>query len=221
MAGSTATPTPGSRQVEALIARAAGGPSGQGLRRAPTALRNELAALGVEVMDGASGASWKRRGASLRCARRSNTGSECRRPPRRSGRCSPTSPAGRSGTRFTRGPRAPCASASVLDLDLSLPGQPVGRIRPTIVDWVPNEQIHWKLTMLGGLVRTVRYLEIEQLAPGSLHLLQRRDSSMAPWARCRPADAQDHPRRLRGPRRGAERAGDGQGMTRMPICRPA
>lgn len=56
---------------------------------------------------------------------------------------------------------------AVLDLDLALPGQPRRRIRPTIVDWVPNEQIHWKLTIFGGLVHTVRYLEIEQLAPSS------------------------------------------------------
>ena len=54
-----------------------------------------------------------------------------------------------------------------LDLDLALPGRSRRRIRPTIVDWVPNEQIHWKLSMFGGLMRTVRYFEIEQLAPGS------------------------------------------------------
>ncbi len=37
-------------------------------------------------------------------------------------------------------------------------------IRPTVLEWVPNEQLHWKLTMLGGLVRTIRYLEIEAIA---------------------------------------------------------
>jgi hypothetical protein len=36
-----------------------------------------------------------------------------------------------------------------------------------VADWVPNEQIHWRLSMLGGLVKSVRYLEIEELAPSS------------------------------------------------------
>jgi hypothetical protein len=35
------------------------------------------------------------------------------------------------------------------------------------MEWVPNEQLHWKLTMMGGLVRTIRYLEIEALAEAS------------------------------------------------------
>jgi hypothetical protein len=51
-----------------------------------------------------------------------------------------------------------------LDLDLALPGQPVRAIKPIILDWVPNDQIHWRLSMLGGLVRTTRYLEIEILS---------------------------------------------------------
>ena len=50
-----------------------------------------------------------------------------------------------------------------LDLEVAVPGQPKRMIRPVIADWVPNDQIHWNLRMLGGLVKTTRYLEIEQL----------------------------------------------------------
>ena len=50
-----------------------------------------------------------------------------------------------------------------LDLVVALPGQPSREIRPTIADWVPNDQIHWNLRAVGGLVKTTRYLEIEQL----------------------------------------------------------
>ena len=52
---------------------------------------------------------------------------------------------------------------SQLTLETKLPGAPPV-IRPTVVDWVPNEQILWRLSLMGGLVRTLRYLEIEQLA---------------------------------------------------------
>ncbi len=51
-----------------------------------------------------------------------------------------------------------------LTLELALPGEAPRTIRPTIVDWVPNEQIHWRLSLLSGLVRSLRYIEIEQLA---------------------------------------------------------
>ena len=50
-----------------------------------------------------------------------------------------------------------------LSLDLALPGQAVREIKPVILDWVPDEQIHWRLSLLGGLVRTTRYIEIEAL----------------------------------------------------------
>ena len=56
---------------------------------------------------------------------------------------------------------------AVMDLTLALPGRPVEQIRPTVLEWVPNEQLHWKLAMLGGLVKTVRYFEIESLAETS------------------------------------------------------
>ena len=51
-----------------------------------------------------------------------------------------------------------------LDLDLALKGQKVRAIRPTILDWVPNEQILWRLSMVGGLVKSIRYIEIEKLS---------------------------------------------------------
>ena len=51
-----------------------------------------------------------------------------------------------------------------LVLEVALPGQKRRTIRPTVSDWVPNEQILWKLSMLGGLVKSTRYFEIEQLA---------------------------------------------------------
>lgn len=55
----------------------------------------------------------------------------------------------------------------VLDLTLALPGRGEQQIKPTVMEWVPNEQLHWKLTMLGGLVKTIRYFEIESLAEAS------------------------------------------------------
>ena len=52
---------------------------------------------------------------------------------------------------------------SQLDLDVVLPGAGPRAIRPVIADWIPNEQIHWKLRMAGGLIRSTRYIEIEAL----------------------------------------------------------
>jgi hypothetical protein len=56
---------------------------------------------------------------------------------------------------------------SVLDITLALPGQAPQQIKPTVMEWVPNEQLHWRLTMLGGLVKTIRFFEIESLAEAS------------------------------------------------------
>jgi hypothetical protein len=56
---------------------------------------------------------------------------------------------------------------SVLDITLALPGRPQEQIHPTVLEWVPNEQLHWRLTMLGGLVKTTRFFEIEELAAES------------------------------------------------------
>lgn len=54
-----------------------------------------------------------------------------------------------------------------ITLTLALPGQPPREIRPVVLEWVPNEQLHWRLSLMGGLVKTVRYMEIEQLAEAS------------------------------------------------------
>jgi len=54
-----------------------------------------------------------------------------------------------------------------IDLTLQLPGQEPRQIQPTILEWVPNEQLHWKLSLMSGLVKTVRYVEIEALAEAS------------------------------------------------------
>jgi hypothetical protein len=50
-----------------------------------------------------------------------------------------------------------------LELDVAIEGQPVRTIKPVILDWVPNDQIHWRLDLMGGLIRTTRYIEIEAL----------------------------------------------------------
>jgi hypothetical protein len=51
-----------------------------------------------------------------------------------------------------------------LDLTLALPGQPERQIQPVVLEWVPNEQLHWRLTLMGGLVKTIRYIEIDALS---------------------------------------------------------
>jgi hypothetical protein len=56
---------------------------------------------------------------------------------------------------------------AVLDVTLALPGEAPRQIKPTVLEWVPNEQLHWRLSMLGGLVKTTRYFEIEALAAES------------------------------------------------------
>ena len=51
-----------------------------------------------------------------------------------------------------------------LKLKLALPDQPVRDLSAVIMDWTPDEAIHWKTSHLRGLVRTVRYLEIEPMS---------------------------------------------------------
>ena len=55
------------------------------------------------------------------------------------------------------------AFGAELTLTLALPGRKPQIIRPIVESWTPDELIHWRLKMLGGLVRTVRYIEIEKL----------------------------------------------------------
>ncbi|HEX6866989.1 MAG TPA: SRPBCC domain-containing protein [Caulobacteraceae bacterium] len=52
---------------------------------------------------------------------------------------------------------------NTLSLDLALPGHPVQTITPTILDWAPEDHIHWTTRSRFGLLKTVRYLEIEVL----------------------------------------------------------
>lgn len=54
-----------------------------------------------------------------------------------------------------------------LTLTLALPGQAEQEIRPRVLEWVPNEQIHWQLTLLHGAIKTLRYIEIDALAEES------------------------------------------------------
>jgi hypothetical protein len=50
-----------------------------------------------------------------------------------------------------------------LDLVLALPGQAPQPIKPVIIDWTPMEHIHWTTRTKGGLVKTIRFLEIDAL----------------------------------------------------------
>jgi hypothetical protein len=54
-----------------------------------------------------------------------------------------------------------------LDLTIALPGMKPQKAKATVLEWVPNEQLHYQTTGLGGLVRGTRYVEIEQLAEES------------------------------------------------------
>ncbi|HEY8574071.1 SRPBCC domain-containing protein [Phenylobacterium sp.] len=56
---------------------------------------------------------------------------------------------------------------ATLDMTLTLPGRDPQEIQPVVLEWVPNEQLHWKLSLMNGLVKTIRYIEIEQLAEAS------------------------------------------------------
>jgi len=48
-------------------------------------------------------------------------------------------------------------------VELALPGEPPRTINPVILDWAPYDHIHWRLDLLRGWARTVRYLEIEKM----------------------------------------------------------
>ncbi|MFN3856731.1 MAG: SRPBCC family protein [Caulobacter sp.] len=53
---------------------------------------------------------------------------------------------------------------NTLDVDLALPGRPVQTIQPVILDWAPEDHIHWRLSVARGMVKSVRFLEIEELS---------------------------------------------------------
>jgi len=48
-------------------------------------------------------------------------------------------------------------------VELALPGEPVRTINPVILDWAPFDHIHWRLDLMRGWARTVRFLEIEKM----------------------------------------------------------
>jgi hypothetical protein len=54
-----------------------------------------------------------------------------------------------------------------LELTVALPGEPHREIEPRIVDWVPNEQILWTDVAWGGWVKTLRFIEIEEIDKGA------------------------------------------------------
>jgi hypothetical protein len=54
-----------------------------------------------------------------------------------------------------------------IGMTVALPGARPQKTRATVLEWVPNEQLHYQSTALAGLVRATRYVEIEQLAPES------------------------------------------------------
>lgn len=51
-----------------------------------------------------------------------------------------------------------------LSLTLALPGQTAQELKPKVLEWVPNEQLHWRLSLMGGMIRTLRYIEIEPVS---------------------------------------------------------
>jgi hypothetical protein len=51
----------------------------------------------------------------------------------------------------------------VLSLTQALPGQKPEAIAARVLDWVPYEQLHWFTSAGSGLVKAVRYIEIEKL----------------------------------------------------------
>ena len=50
-----------------------------------------------------------------------------------------------------------------LTLTQALDGRPTVLIQPTLVDWVPDAQIVWRLSQNGGMIQRLRYLEIDKL----------------------------------------------------------
>lgn len=53
---------------------------------------------------------------------------------------------------------------NTLNLTVNIPGQEPRKIQPRILDWAPADHIHWRLSLMGGWIKTIRYLEIEILS---------------------------------------------------------
>jgi hypothetical protein len=54
-----------------------------------------------------------------------------------------------------------------LDLTLALPDTGPRDLAPYIADWVPETQILWTESFNAGMVKTVRFIEIENLGPAN------------------------------------------------------
>ena len=57
-----------------------------------------------------------------------------------------------------------------LEVHEAFEGAPSKVITPTVVDWVPDAQILWTVSEAGGMIRRIRYIEIdtfEESASGS------------------------------------------------------
>lgn len=50
-----------------------------------------------------------------------------------------------------------------LTITEAFPGAKPKTIKPLVVDWVPNFQIIWAFNEMGGLIKRIRYIEIEPL----------------------------------------------------------
>jgi len=59
------------------------------------------------------------------------------------------------------------AFGAKLTLEVALPGETPRTINPVVLDWTPGEQIIWTLRLMGGLLRSTRYIEIEVLGDES------------------------------------------------------
>lgn len=55
----------------------------------------------------------------------------------------------------------------MLTLTLELPGQPARTLHPIVMEWVPNEQLHWRQIAMRGWATRVHYIEIEKLTETS------------------------------------------------------
>jgi hypothetical protein len=51
-----------------------------------------------------------------------------------------------------------------LTVTLQLPGHAPNVIRPKVLEWQPPSQLHWQLSLLGGAIKTLRYIEVDPLA---------------------------------------------------------
>lgn len=51
-----------------------------------------------------------------------------------------------------------------LRLTVRLRGQPDRVIEPVVTDWIPGDRLHWDVSMMGGLVKSTRYFEIDRVS---------------------------------------------------------